>query len=72
MDQRIHEILDYWFGEIKNGFCVENRQKLWFMSTKKEDEEIEMDQHYMTFMKKKRQFQISIQESKDGLKNTCS
>ncbi len=30
MNQDIHNILDYWFGEIKNGTTVENRSRLWF------------------------------------------
>ena len=30
MNETVNQILDYWFGEIEEGFCTEDRGKLWF------------------------------------------
>lgn len=40
MNQDMHNILDYWFGEIKNGTTVENRSRLWFGGGTETDEYI--------------------------------
>lgn len=40
MNQDIHTILDYWFGELKNGTTVENRSQLWFGGGTETDEYI--------------------------------
>lgn len=40
MNPDIHNILDYWFGEIKNGTTIENRNQLWFCGGTKTDEYI--------------------------------
>ncbi len=33
-------VLDFWFGEIVDGFCVEDRSKLWFRADASTDREI--------------------------------
>ena len=34
------EILDYWFGEVKDGLTIENRGQLWYGSSPATDKEI--------------------------------
>lgn len=36
----ITNILDFWFGDIKDGFTVENRGKLWYMGGEETDAKI--------------------------------
>lgn len=40
MDPRIDEVLDYWFGEIEDGFSKEDRDALWFGHDADTDREI--------------------------------
>jgi len=39
----IDKILDFWFGEIRDGLCVEDRNEFWFMSDKRTDISIKND-----------------------------
>jgi len=39
-DKRIEKILDYWFGELEDGFPQQDRRKLWFGNNSATDEEI--------------------------------
>ena len=39
----LQKILEFWFGEIENGFCIEDRDEFWFMSDKKTDIMIKKD-----------------------------
>lgn len=36
----INQILDFWFGELKDGFTITNRGKLWYMGGEEVDSEI--------------------------------
>ena len=40
MNEKINEILDFWFGEIKDGFTVGNRGKLWYIAKEETDNTI--------------------------------
>ena len=40
MHKEINKILDFWFGEIKDGFTVGNRGKLWYMGGEETDNKI--------------------------------
>jgi len=40
MNKEINKILDFWFGEIKDGFTKESRGKLWYMGDEKIDNQI--------------------------------
>lgn len=41
--KEVDKILDFWFGEIRDGLCVEDRNEFWFMSDKRTDLTIKND-----------------------------
>ncbi len=40
MEQEIKEVIDFWFGEIRDGFTVEDRSSFWFGSNEDTDRQI--------------------------------
>lgn len=43
----IGEIIEFWFGEIRDGLCVEDRNEFWFMPDKQTDLTIKNDFEYL-------------------------
>jgi len=49
VNESAQKVLDYWFGEIENGFPKENRNQLWFAGGKQVDDDIQ--EHFEPLVK---------------------